>query len=134
MVLVHNYVLQNPLFDFDSLFCTKFSNVGIHFLMFVTSQSIGACIYSTPNHIWGISVTWAENQVNIPENNLYLLYHMGIKVPMAKFVLQSINCLGMVLMWLFLIEDSEIKLFENWEQFILLAHEKLLKTYMNIDK
>lgn len=59
---------------------------------------------------------------------------LGIKVPMAKFVLQSINCFGMALMWLFLIEDSEIKLFKNWEQFILLAHEKLLKTYMNIDK
>lgn len=66
-------------FDFDSLFCTKFSNVGIHFLMFVTSQSIGACIYSTPNHIWEISVTWAENQINIPENSLYLLHQLGNK-------------------------------------------------------
>lgn len=58
---------------------------------------------------------------------------LGIKVPMANFVLQNINC-GMVLTWLFLIEDSEITLFKNWEQFIWLAHEELLKACMNIDK
>lgn len=40
----------------------------------------------------------------------------------------------MVLTWLFLIEDSEITLFENWEQFICLAHEELLKAYMNTYK
>lgn len=59
---------------------------------------------------------------------------LGKKVPMANFVLQNINCLGMVLTWLFLIEDSEITLFENWEQFICLAHEELLKAYMNTYK
>lgn len=43
---------------------------------------------------------------------------MRIKVPIADFVLQSIRHLGVVLTSLFLIEDSEITLFTNWEQFI----------------
>lgn len=40
----------------------------------------------------------------------------------------------MVLTWLFLIEDSGITLFKNWQQFIWLAHEELLKAYINVDK
>lgn len=39
-----------------------------------------------------------------------------------------------MLTWLFLIDDSEITLFKNWEQFIWLAHEELLKASMNADK
>lgn len=39
----------------------------------------------------------------------------------------------MVLTSLFLIEESEITLFTNWEQFIWLAHEKLLKHCMYVD-
>lgn len=40
---------------------------------------------------------------------------VGIKVPVANFVLQSIRHLGMLLTSLFLIEGSDITLFTNWE-------------------
>lgn len=39
-----------------------------------------------------------------------------------------------MLTWLFLIDDSEITLFKNWERFIWLAHEELLKASMSVDK
>lgn len=40
---------------------------------------------------------------------------MGAKVHIANFVLKSIRHLAVALTSLFLVEDSEIALFTNWE-------------------
>lgn len=40
---------------------------------------------------------------------------MGVEVRIANFVLKSIRYLGVALTSPFLIEDSEITLFTNWE-------------------
>lgn len=98
-------------FDFDSLpFVVCFQTLASVFSCLSQAKSFGTCIYWTPNHIQGFSVTW--QRIKLTSLKPFPIYStkMGIKVHVADFVLQSIRHLEM-----FLIEDSDITLFTNWE-------------------